>query len=128
MPVSSEHIPTFVRAGSVLVLNNPLQSTKSVNEESLEVRIYKGSDGHYTLYQDEGDGYNYEQGKYSTIKFEWDDKSSTLQILTRKGTFKGMPKSIKMNLIVVNKNEGNGIHQYNGRQITYTGKTLKIKL
>ena len=128
VPVSSDHIPTFVRAGSVLVLNNPLQSTKSVNDESLEVRIYKGSNGKYALYQDEGDGYNYEQGKYSIIKFEWDDKSGTLHILNREGEYKGMPKSIKMNLIIVNKNEGCGIHKYEGRQITYTGKSLKIKL
>ena len=126
--VASDHIPTFVRAGSILILNDATQSSASVIDSLLEVRIYKGSDGKYALYQDEGEGYNYEHGKYSIIDFKWYDKDNILQISNRKGGYAGMPKNIKINLIIVDTSKGCGINKSYGKQITYKGKLIKIKL
>ena len=60
------------------------------------------------LYEDENDNYNYEKGAYSTIKFTWDDANRTLNIADREGTFPGMLKSRKFNIVVVDKENGTG--------------------
>ena len=58
--------------------------------DNLEIIVYPGQSGHFDLYEDENDNYNYEKGFYSTIRFIWDDKSRTLTIADRKGEFPGM--------------------------------------
>ena len=58
--------------------------------DNLEIRVYPGADGSFTLYEDEGDHYNYEKGVYSTITFHWDNTRQQLTIGERKGSFPGM--------------------------------------
>ncbi len=58
--------------------------------DHLELRVYPGADGSFTLYEDEGDGYNYENGVYSTIVFQWNDKTRTFTIGERTGQYPGM--------------------------------------
>ena len=56
-----ERIPLFVRAGSILIVGGDIQSTAEDSFEPLTVVVYAGSDGEFTLYEDEGTNYNYEQ-------------------------------------------------------------------
>ena len=67
-----------------------MQYTSEKPWNDLEVRIYPGADGSWTLYEDEGDNYNYEKGMYTNIPFEWNDAERTLTIGDRKGSYKGM--------------------------------------
>ena len=46
--------------------------------------------GSFTLYEDEGDNYNYEKGAYSVIPFSWNDKTRTLTLGDRQGNYPGM--------------------------------------
>ena len=55
----------------------PHDSVRNAECRSLGIRIYKGQDGSFTLYEDEGDTYNYETGKYSQITFDWDDSTKS---------------------------------------------------
>ena len=41
--------------------------------DPMELRVYRGADGSFTLYEDEGDNYNYESGSYATIPFTWNE-------------------------------------------------------
>jgi len=43
-----------------------------------EVRIYAGRDGTFTLYNDSGDGYGYENGDYTAVMISYDDKSGKI--------------------------------------------------
>jgi len=98
--------------------------------DNLEIRIYEGANGEFTLYEDENDNYNYEKGINSTITFNWDDSKKTLTIDERKGTFPGMLAQRKFNIVRVNKNKGTGtnaIEKYD-ETVTYTGKKIVVKL
>ena len=75
------HIPLFVKAGSIIPLGSRQQFTGEKPEAQIELRIYPGADGTFTLYEDEGDSYRYEQGAYATIPLTWDDKKNTLVIV-----------------------------------------------
>ena len=75
----------FVRAGSILPLGPEMQYVGEKAWDNLEIRIYPGADGEFTLYEDEGDNYNYEKGYYSNIIFKWNNRTRTLSISARQG-------------------------------------------
>ena len=81
-------------------------------------------------YEDENDNYNYEKGAYSTIKFTWDDANRTLNIADREGSFPGMLKSRKFNIVVVDKENGTGSVQSTKftKSVSYGGKKKSVKL
>lgn len=85
-----DQVPMFVRAGSILPLGPEMQYVGEKTWDNLEVRVYPGADGCFTLYEDEGDNYNYEQGLYTTITFQWNDATHTLTIGERQGQYSGM--------------------------------------
>ena len=49
-----------------------------------------GADGAFTLYDDAGDGYGYEQGEYARIPMVWKDETGQLTIGERMGSYPGM--------------------------------------
>ena len=81
-------IPLYVRAGSIIPLGPDVQYTGEKPWDDLEIRVYTGADGSFTLYEDEGDSYRYEQGACSTIEFRLQGR--TLTIGERSGSFPGM--------------------------------------
>ena len=92
LQTSLDKVPMFVRAGSILPLGPEMQYVGEKAWDNLEVRVYPGADGTFTLYEDEGDSYNYEQGQYATITFRWNDATRTLTIGERQGQYEGMIK------------------------------------
>lgn len=76
VPAPIDTIPVFVRAGSILPLGAPVQSTNE--KQAIEkVRIYPGANAHFALYSDDGTTYSYQHGKYSITKLLWDDATHT---------------------------------------------------
>ncbi len=70
-------IPLFVRAGSILPLGAPVESTNE-NQKIAKLRVYPGADGDFDLYNDDGTTYAYEQGKLELTHLHWSDASSRL--------------------------------------------------
>ena len=95
-----DQVPMFVKAGSILPLGPEMQYVGEKAWDNLELRLYPGADGAFTLYEDEGDNYNYEKGIYSTINFNWNDKTRTLTIGTRKGDYPGMLKNRQFTIVL----------------------------
>ena len=88
------HCPVYVKAGSILPLCKKEVMNANISDwQTLDVTIYPGADAAFTLYEDEGDNYNYEQGDYSLIPMTWNDRKRTLTFGLRKGSFKGMQES-----------------------------------
>ena len=83
-------IPVFVRAGAILPFGPDVQYTSEKAWDYLKIAVYPGADGHFTLYEDAGDGYGYEQGEYTTIDLNWDDEAGTFTIGPCTGSFPGM--------------------------------------
>ena len=100
LETSLDRVPMFVRPGSILPLGPEMQYVGEKAWDNLELRVYPGAEGYFTLYEDEGDSYNYEKGIYSTITFQWNDKSRTLTIGSRKGEYPGMLKSRKFTIVL----------------------------
>jgi alpha-D-xyloside xylohydrolase len=95
----------------------------------IELRVYRGADGEFTLYEDESDNYNYEKGVHATISFRWDDAKQTLTIGDRQGEYPGMLAHRTFRVLFVRENHGVGIApgdtadkvvEYSGKQIVVT--------
>ena len=108
-------VPMFMRAGSIIPLAPEMEYTGEKKWDNLEIRIYPGADGDFTLYEDEGDNYNYEKGMYATIHFHWDNANNTLTIGKQKGNYPGIIKDRQFNIVTPNGK----IHHmnYNGNEI-----------
>ena len=100
LQTSLDRVPMFVRAGSILPLGPEMQYTGEKPWDNLELRLYPGADGTFTLYEDEGDTYRYEQGIYATIRFDWNDQARTLTIAERQGSYPGMLSSRQFTVIL----------------------------
>ncbi len=85
-----EKLPLFVRAGSILPLTEPMQFVDELPAAPYEIRIYLGADGTFTLYEDAGDGYDYERGEFSLVNFSWNEAHHELFISARQGRFAGL--------------------------------------
>ncbi|MBQ9355838.1 MAG: DUF5110 domain-containing protein [Prevotella sp.] len=100
LETSLSRVPMFVRAGSIVPLGPVMQYVGETAWDDLELRVYPGADATFTLYEDEGDGYNYEQGVYSTITFSWNDRSRTLTIGRRQGEYPGMLRQRQFTIVM----------------------------
>jgi alpha-D-xyloside xylohydrolase len=85
-----ERMPVYVKEGSILPMGPDLQYTDQRPADTITLHIYTGRDADFTLYEDEGTNYNYEQGKFATIRFHYDEKARSLTIAPRQGGFPGM--------------------------------------
>jgi alpha-D-xyloside xylohydrolase len=112
-------MPLFVKAGSIIPVGPEVQYTDEKPWDNLDIVVYPGADAEFTLYEDEGDNYNYEKGLYSTIKFKWNDKARTLTIDRRQGEYPGMLTTRKFNVKVVGGAEKT--IDYNGRKVSIKG-------
>ena len=123
--VSIDHIPIFVKQGSIIPL---IQNTDSVNAP-ISIRIYAGADAEFILYEDEKDGLGYANNQSSTILFEYSEKNKLLTIGSKEGQFPGMPTEYNFKVILVSETDGIGnTASENTIDATYRGKRIKVKL
>lgn len=122
-------IPLYVKAGSMLPIGPDVQYAEEKKWDDLEIRIYPGANGHFVLYEDENDNYNYEKGAFSTIAFDWNDAKKILTINDRKGSFPGMLTTRKFNLVLVKGTNAAGIDKSAGadKVIVFDGRKTAVK-
>jgi alpha-D-xyloside xylohydrolase len=125
-----DRIPVYVREGSIIPFGPELQYSDEKPAELINLYVYTGRDAQFMLYEDEGTNYNYEKGKYATIDISYDEAAKTLTIGPRKGTFKGMLKQRRFNVVVVSKDHPQPLNLENpqGQMVLYEGKEVKVKL
>ena len=112
------HAPLYIKAGSILPLGPDVQYANENKFDNLELVVYPGADATFTLYEDEGDNYNYEKGQYSTIQLTWNDRNKTLTIGKRNGSFPGMLQSRTFRVKIIGGTE---------KTVTYIGKSLNVR-
>ena len=113
-----DRVPMFVRAGSILPLGPEMQYVGEKTWDNLEVRVYPGANGSFTLSEDEGDTYNYEKGQYATITFDWNDSKKMLTIGDRQGNYPGMLKTRTFTVVMPDGQQ---------KEVQYTGTKTEIR-
>jgi hypothetical protein len=129
-----DKLPLHVRAGSILPYGPSIQyAMESV--DPIELRVYTGADGSFTLYEDEGDNYNYESGSHATIPFTWNEATGQLTIGPRTGSFPGMLAYRTFKVVFVSPMHGAGLDttaapdeivSYDGSAVIVTAPPLPV--
>ena len=125
-----ERMPVFVREGSIVPFGPEMEWSDEKPAELINLYVYEGADASFQLYEDEGTNYNYEKGKYAVIPISYDEASKTLTFGKRTGSFNGMLKNRRFNVVVVSKNKQHPLDLKNpqGTLVNYDGKALKVTL
>jgi len=124
-----EKMPLFAHEGAIIPYGPNMQYTNEKPADYITLYVYGGQNGSFTLYEDEGDNYNYEKGKYATIEFVYDEASKSLMIGNRKGEFKGMLKERSFNVIFVDKSNPQPFDlKIKGKAVKYKGAKVVVKL
>lgn len=117
---SIETIPIFVKSGSIVPMSPVMQYTDEISNAPYEIKIYGGKDVKFTIYEDEGDNYNYENGAYSIIDLKWDNKNCQLTIGDRVGQFKGMIGKREFIIQLISQ------EKINEKHVLYCGNIIQI--
>lgn len=75
-----DKIPLYVRAGSIIPVAGPGKNAEESMKANIMLLVCSGADAAFDLYEDEGDGYGYEQGKYFVVHMEWKEEDGKLEI------------------------------------------------
>ncbi len=126
-----DKIPVFIPEGAILPIGPEMQWSDEKKPELIDLYVYAGKDGSYTLYEDEGTNYNYEKGKYAVIDFKYDDARKQVTIGARKGSFDGMLQKRRFNIILVDQKKQQGVNlakSPKGKVVKYAGQAITVKL
>lgn len=125
-----DEIPLFVKAGSIIPFGPEVQYSSEKKADNLLLRVYKGADATFSLYEDEGLNYNYEKGKFSEIKTSWNEAKNQLNIADTKGMFDGMLKNRKFQVEVISKENATGYKNEPKpfKTLDYSGKAIKSSI
>ncbi len=127
-PTTLDRMPLYARAGSILPLGPDVEYAAQKSADPIELRIYRGANGAFTLYEDENDTYDYEKGVYATIPFSWDDAAQTLTIGDRTGSFPGMLEKRTFRIVFVGEDHGVGgsLTENADKTVQYSGKKITV--
>jgi len=127
-PATLDRLPLYVRAGSIVPMGPDVEYAAEKPADPIELRVYRGADGSFTLYEDENDNYDYEKGAYATIPIHWDDTARALTIGERKGKFPGMLETRTFRIVFAGEGHGVGIGQTTqpDKVVQYSGKPVAI--
>jgi alpha-D-xyloside xylohydrolase len=130
VPAPYEQIPVFVREGAIIPFGPLMQWSDEKPAELINLYVYAGQDGRFLLYEDEGTNYNYERGRYATIDISYNDQARTVTFSQRQGSFKGMLKQRRFNIVLVTPGAARQLNLDNpqGTMVQYNGKAVSVKL
>ena len=123
-----ERIPLYAKAGAILPLGPAMEWSDQKPCDPIELRIYPGADGSLSLYEDSGDGYDYEGGVHAVIPISWKESNRKLTIGARQGSFPSMLAKRTFHIVWVDLNHGTGMTEVKpDRIISYNGTRISVR-
>jgi alpha-D-xyloside xylohydrolase len=127
-PAPIDSLPIHVRAGSIIPMGPVVSYAGEKPDAPLELRVYGGADGAFTLYEDDGDTNGYERGQYSEIPIAWHDGARRLTIGARNGAFPGMAAGRAFHVVFAREGRGVGLPETESADATvaYSGAAVEV--
>ena len=119
-PVDLATMPLFVRAGSILPMGPVKQYTAESVEGPLTLVVYPGSDGTFTLYEDDGLTFDYRRGECMRIRMTWNDRSRRVTLRLADGSRMLRPLRRKLEVRLAGQNTS--------RPAVFIGRPLEVQL
>jgi alpha-D-xyloside xylohydrolase len=125
-----DRIPIYVRAGSILPMGPEIEYSAQNPGGPIELRVYRGADGQFDLYEDAGDGYDYENGLRSVIPIRWNESAGVLTIGKREGAFPQMAERRTFRVVIAGGGHGVGgeITNKSDNEVDYAGSEIRVNI
>ena len=124
-----ERMPLYVKAGSIVPFGPSVQYAMEKQPDVITLYVYGGADADFTLYEDEGDNYGYEQGRYATIPMHYSEADGKLTIGERQGDFPGMLQQRVFKVVKVSKDHPVAFNEdVAAKTVEYKGDTVELAL
>ncbi len=122
-------MPLFARAGAIIPTTQVMQYVDEVKNAPLNLIVFPGANGEFTLYDDDGRSLDYEKGKFAKIKISFDNRTRTLNIGAREGSYDGMPfeREIRVKLFDNNAILSKDFEAFD-KKVIYKGQAVRIRL
>jgi alpha-D-xyloside xylohydrolase len=121
--VPLDQFPLYVRAGSIVPMGPAVQYATEQPNAPYDIRIYPGADARFAVYEDDNETYNYERGERAVYELSWNDRSRTLTVGERKGSFPGLVRARTLNVTVMQPGGAGAV-----KSARYEGRRLEISL
>ncbi|WP_295864227.1 DUF5110 domain-containing protein, partial [uncultured Xanthomonas sp.] len=84
--------------------------------------------GRFSLYEDDGTGYGYEQGEFSRIPLQWDQASGVLRIGAREGRWPGMQdrRTLHVRFVDGPRDDAGALEPAADASVEYRGQPLEV--
>lgn len=121
-------MPLFVRAGSIVPMGPVVQYATEKLDAPYEIRIYPGADAKFTIYEDDNETYNYEQGQYAVYELSWNDAAKVLTVGERRGRFPGMTERRTLRVVLAEPELNAGVREgaAKAKTIVYNGSRIEV--
>ena len=117
--IDLETMPIYVRAGAIIPLDPVRQYISQDVSEPTVLRVFRGGDGEFTLYDDDGATLNYLEGRATLTRVTWNDHAATLTIAPEHvDTAVRRPDSRQFRIELVPDGES--------RLVTYLGRRVTV--
>ncbi len=121
-------IPLFVKAGSLLPVGPVTQYVDEKPDAPITINVYTGADGTFSLYEDDGVSMQYTHGASTRIPFTWDDRTGTLTIGDRTGSYAGMVANrvFRVRFITPGTSSSADFDDFD-REVSYDGHAVTVR-
>lgn len=117
LKLNYNRLPVYVKESSIIPMQTLVQSTAEKPSDTLLLHIYRGNvENKFIYYEDDGETYQYEQGKYFKRVINYVPSKSVIQIGKKEGSFTSHFKNIKIVLHGFNEDMN---FRVNGESVAY---------
>eukprot|EP01084_Bolivina_argentea_P289598 497325_1 len=127
--VQLSQISIYIPSGSIILMAPYLKWSNEIPWTPIEVRIYRGNDAYFILFEDDGVSKDsISTNQFTEIAFIWTDATNTLTINDRKGSYDQMLTERFFNIVLVTDNHGIGVNvtQNVDKIVSYVGQKVIV--
>ena len=117
-----ELMPMYIPSGAILAYGPQIEYVDQIPANEITLEVYAGSDGNFNLYEDDGESFDYEKGKFAIIPIRYNDMEKSVTIADRSGEYDGMINDRVFNIRLHNKGVDTII-----KSVNYSGKEIVVK-
>lgn len=110
--------PIFVKQGSIIPMAGNNSYMSYTNPKDIEIHVFPGKSNSYQLYEDDGETYDYEKGKYCITEIDYNYRQSNYTLIIRpiEGDVSVLPETRDYKIVFRNTKKADNVVVYDNEK------------